>query len=198
PQEKVRLTARVERLQHELDLLVERQALEVRERELSAQRATNPLDQLREKLRRIDVTSEQGETRRRAIGPQRQQVVADRDATQAQLAAERARPAPGVAQVAALEERLFTRNEELRALALELETVDDELDLARDADRLRDQLKTIDASGTHTSLRALFDAYSHERDGQKTADRLAALMPGLEQNYKVSQSALEIAQQRLA
>src|SRR5256885_16928656 len=48
PSEKQRLTTRLTRLRQELAILEERQALEVRERELQLRRATSPLDRSEE------------------------------------------------------------------------------------------------------------------------------------------------------
>ena len=194
PAEKTRLDGRLRRLREELGILEQRQALEARERELQGQRATSPLDQLREKLRAIDATTDDAEARVRALVKQRQQTAAARDA----LATEAAAGGAGADGQAQAEERLFTKNEEVRAVALEIEAADAELDLARDADRLREELKTADATGARAGLRALFEAYARLRKEEGAGDQLGALLPGLDQNFKVSQSALDLAQQKLA
>ena len=198
PQEKLRLENRLKRLNEELSILQQRQQLEVRERDLQTQRSTSPLELLREKLRGIDTTAEQADAKLRALGPRRQQAADERDAIAAQVATERAKPAASGDRVAQLEEQLYTKNEELRALALEFEATDAELDLARSADRLRERIKGIDAAGGRSGVRALFDAYTRVRDDEKVGDQLGAMTAGLAQNLKVSLSALELAQQKLA
>jgi small-conductance mechanosensitive channel len=197
PQEKLRLETRVKRLNEELSILQQRQQLEARERDLQSQRSTSPLELLREKLRSIDTTAEQADLKLRALGPRRQQAADERDAIAAQVATERAKPNANSDRVAQFEEQLYTKNEELRALALEFEATDAELDLARSADRLRERIKGIDA-GARPGLRALYEAYTRVRDDAKVGDQLGAMTAGLAQNLKVSVSALELAQQKLA
>ena len=198
PQEKTRLENRLKRLGEELAILQQRQQLEARERDLQTQRSTDPIEVLREKLRGIDTTTEQAEAKLRALGPRRQQAADERDALAAQAAIERGKSGAAGDRVAQVEEQLYTKNEELRALALEFEATDAELDLARDADRLRERIKGIDAPGARASARALLDAYARVRADQKAGTQLGTLSGGLEQNLKVSQSAFALAQQKLA
>ena len=169
PVEKARLDARLKRLSEELSILQQRQQLEARERDLQTQRSTSPLEAMREKLRSIDTTAEQADAKLRALGPRRQQAADDRDALSAQLATERAKPTVSGDRIAQLEEQIYTKNEELRALALEFEATDAELDLARSADRLRERIKGFDAAGGRTGVRALFDAYTKVRDDDLVA-----------------------------
>ena len=198
PVEKARLDARLKRLSEELSILQQRQQLEARERDLQTQRSTSPLEAMREKLRSIDTTAEQADAKLRALGPRRQQAADDRDALSAQLATERAKPTVSGDRIAQLEEQIYTKNEELRALALEFEATDAELDLARSADRLRERIKGIDAAGGRTGVRALFDAYTKVRDDEKLGSQLGTMTAGFAQNLKVSLSALDLAQQKLA
>ena len=106
----------------------------------------NPLDTLREKLRAVDRSVEEGETRLKEIGALRKRVAADRETLDSQLksTARDTTKQGGTARVAELEESLFTKNEELRALALQREATEQEIELAREADRLRASLKTVE------------------------------------------------------
>ena len=198
PQEKQRLDNRLKRLNEELSILQQRQQLEARERDLQSQRSTSPLELLREKLRGIDTTAEQADAKLRALGPRRQQAADERDALAAQLATERAKPTVSAERVAQLEQQLYTKNEELRALALESEATDFELDLARDAERLRERLKGLDGATSRSGIRALLDVRTRMRDDEKAGNQFGTLTAGIDQNLKVSKSSLELAQQRLA
>ena len=198
PQEKLRLETRLKRLSEELSILQQRQQLEARERDLQSQRGTSPLELLHEKLLGIDTTAEQAEVKLRALGPRRQLAADERDALATQLASERAKPNASADRVAQLEEQVYTKNEELRALALEFEATDAEHDLAHDADLMRERLKGLDLSTARVGVRTLFEARTRLDAAEKAGTQFSAMAAGLDQNLKVSQSALELAQQKLA
>lgn len=197
PAEKARLDETLQRRRRELALLEERRQLEVRERELQAGRPKGTLDLIREKLRAVHPTAAEAEKRLQQIFARRQQAVIERDALVDQIAS--AREGTGVAATQAqLQEKLFTKNEELRVLALEDETVQGEIELTRDADKLRERLQKFDAAAaSRPSLKALFDAYTAGREQRRTGGRLELVATDLEQNLKLSQTSLELAQQKL-
>ncbi|HWA08571.1 MAG TPA: mechanosensitive ion channel domain-containing protein [Opitutaceae bacterium] len=197
--EKTRLEVQLQRLRQELSVLESRQILEARERELQGGRTASPLALLREKLRDIDSTVTDAEARVRALAARHQQAAADRDALLAQVQ-QGARPQAGASADRQVEqqEKLFTRGEELRSLALEREAAEDEIELARDADRLRDRLKAVEAASSRGGLRELSDAYSRLREVRKNDGQFAAQISDLDQNLKVSESALELARQKLS
>lgn len=197
PTEKARLTDQLERLRRELALLDERQAIEARERQLHAVRTNGTLDILREKLRSIDVSAEEAEARVQQIAIRRKAAAAEREAISVQMATGD-KSSAGTAAQALLQERLFTKTEELRALALERESAEGQVDLAHDTEVLRKKLKDFDDDGDHPSLRVLFEKYTTLGEGRRIDTRLGQQLANLEQNLKVSQSALELAQQKLA
>lgn len=197
--EKRRLEANLEQLKRELSILTDRQTIEEQQRGLVEDLTANPLDMLRERLRAVDRSVEEGETRLRELGVQRKKAGAEREAIDAQLkAAARDTTKQGsTARIAELEEAMFTKNEELRALALLREAAEQEIDLARDADRLRTALKTVEPN-TKPTLRGLFEGYAKLRDDRKAEFQVTALANNLEQNLKISQSSLELSQLKLA
>lgn len=126
----------------------------------------------------------------------------ERDALSSQVSS--IRDAVGGAAVSAAsaqaqsQERIFTKNEELRTLALESETVTGEIELAREADKLRERLTKFDAANAlNPTLEAIFDAYTASREQRKTGSRLEMAATDLDQNLKLSQTALDLAQQKL-
>ena len=62
--EKRRLEANLEQLKKELEILSSRREIEDRQRMLAEDLTASPLDMLREKLRAVDRTAEEGEARR--------------------------------------------------------------------------------------------------------------------------------------
>ncbi|MBL9201300.1 MAG: mechanosensitive ion channel [Opitutaceae bacterium] len=197
--EKRRLEANLEQFKRELTILTERQNIEEQQRGLAEDLTANPLDTLREKLRAVDRSVEEGETRLKEIGAQRKKVAAERETLDAQLksAARDTTKQGNTVRVAELEEALFTKNEELRALALQREAAEQEIELAREADRLRAVLKTVDSVSKPT-LRGLFEGFAKLRDDRKADLQVSALAGNLDQNLKISQNSLELSQLKLA
>jgi small-conductance mechanosensitive channel len=195
--EQTRLEARLQRLRQELSILQDRQVIDARQRALADDSRGSPLDTLQDRLRAIDTTAEENEARIREISTRRKQVVSDREAVAARLEALRASPNRTPEREAELEEQLFTRNEELSALAYQREAVDLQTDLGNEAKALRERLKIVEAS-TRPNLRAMFEAYTRLRDEKKAGDQLGARSASLEQDLKLSQRSLDLAQQKLA
>ncbi len=196
--EKTRLEVQLQRLRQELSVLESRQILESRERALQDGRTASPLARLREKLRDIDSTVTEAEARVHSLAARHQQAAAERDAVMTQVEGGRPQAGANADRQADLEERLFTKGEELRALALAREAAEDEIELAHEADRLRERLKAAEGAATRGGVRALSEAYTRLREIRLVGDQFAAPLADLDQNLKVSQSALELARQKLA
>ncbi len=197
PAEKTRLEAKLQQLQHELVILDQRQAIEERERALRIERNVTPIEALREKLRSVDRTVDEAEARVKELMSLRRQAVTERNALANQVNAGKTDKTATVDRRVELDEKLFTKNEELRAIALEREAAESEVDLAREADRIREKLKSIEVTARPT-LRLLFENFSRLREEQKTSGQVAILEGNLQQNLRVSQGALELSQQKLA
>jgi len=197
--EKTRLEARQKRLREELGILEARQAIEARQRALSVNLRRSPLETLREKLRTVDVTPEEAEERGKTLMTQRKNVTQARDHLQEQLALLSGpnRPEADALKVADLSEQIYTRNEELRALALQREAAEFEIELARHAERLRERVKSLDA-GVSPTLKALFDSYTERGAARKATDQFTPRFANLELSRRVGESALALGQQKLA
>jgi small-conductance mechanosensitive channel len=196
--EKARLGETLQRLRRELEVLDERQAIEARERLLLATKPNGTIDILRDKLRSTDVTIEEAEAHIKQIVARRKQIAAERDALNNQIAAlsEKAGPA-NTAQLVQLKQRLFNKAEELRALALEREAADAQVDLGREIERLREEFKDVHTTGEHPSIRAIFEAHTLLSDRRRTDGRLKQVAANFDRNLAVSQTALELARQKL-
>ncbi|MGH7996547.1 MAG: mechanosensitive ion channel domain-containing protein [Opitutaceae bacterium] len=197
PKGKASLEGKLQRMQQEIGVLQEGQAIELRERALEQAGSQNPADILRDKLRLVDQSQDEAEARMRALSDQRRQVSDARDALAAQLTVLRSENRPDARRVSELEEQIYTRNEQLRALALENEAAEADGDLARDADRMRGQLKSMNV-GSRPDLRLLFDAYERLRDQQKTGSQVSANAATLGQELKLAQEKLDLDRQKLA
>ena len=196
--EKAKLGETLQRLRRELEVLEERQAIEERERQLFATRPNGTVDVLRDRLRSTDVTADDAEARVQRVIARRKQVAAERDAITAQLeAAHEKNPPANTALIVQLRERLFNKSEELRALAMEREAAEGQIDLAREIDRLREGFKDVHAAGEHPSLRSMFEAYTLSSEKRRVDGQLKQLSANFDQNLAVSRAALELAQQKL-
>ncbi|HRE83668.1 MAG TPA: mechanosensitive ion channel [Opitutaceae bacterium] len=195
--EKSRLEAKLERQREELRILEDRQAIETRQKALGQKTYLSPLDALREELRTIDLTVEEGEKRIAELTTRRKTVSQARETLTSQLAALKAKPDFDQAKEIELSEQIYTRNEELRALALQREVAELETDLAREGERLRERVKTIERSEKPT-LRALLESYNYLTNARNAGDRLGPLFANVEQNLQIGQSALALGQQKLA
>jgi small-conductance mechanosensitive channel len=205
--EKARLEVKLQRLRDELAILRQRRDIESRVRALSEDRAAHPLDALREKLRLVDASEEDAKKRIQDLMTKRRQAATERDALVAQLDKLRKTDTPPAAPTAAsaaaaspsaeLEERVFTRNEELRSLSMQRECAELEVELAHEAERLREELKNFEHS-PRTNLRAILEANDQLEATSKLEERLGVRSTELAQNLQVSQGSLTLAQQKLA
>ena len=195
---KARLEEQLQRLQQELKILRDRQALDAREHVLQANRATNTLDQLREKLRGIDVAVDEEEAHLRELGTARRRAAHERDTLANELAGLRVQPDASADRLAQLEEQVTTKGEELRALALEREAVEANVDLAHDADRQRERIKAADTTADRPTARAWFESFTRVRAEQKTGGQITAAAQDLAQKRQVSEAAVDLSRQKLA
>lgn len=195
--ERSRLESKLQRLNQELSILQEQQALDERQRNLTVGQQSNTTDMLREKLRAVDRTVADGEMRVKDLAARRTQVSADRESLAASVEAARAKAGQNADRLAEQEERLYTKNEELRALAMQREAAEADIELASDAERLREVLKAYDPN-LRSSLRAMFESYSKWREAKKTEGQLTGESGDFERNLKISQSKLELTQLKLA
>lgn len=196
--EKNRLNEKLQRLQQELKILRERAALDAREKALTSVRAINPLDQLRDKLRTIDIAVDDLEARQAELARLRRLAAKDRDRLAGELDSLKAQKSTSADHLVDVEERLVTKGEELRALALEDEAAEAAIAIAHDANQLRERIKVIDTSLDRPTLRALFDSFSRLRSEQKSGGQLDTAVADLKQKLEISEDALELSRQKLA
>ncbi|MBI2518412.1 MAG: mechanosensitive ion channel [Opitutae bacterium] len=196
PGDRDRLQHRIGVMREELAILEKRQAIEAQERGLQSVTRATPLGVLREKLRTIPADAAPLEKTLGELGLRRTQIAAERDALLRQ-SGELKDNAAAAARRAELDERVFTQNEQLRALALQQETVETEIDLVHQAQGLRERLRGAEVPG-RASLRMLFAHRRQMLGDTSRAEQFKARMANLGENLRNSEAALDLARQKLA
>lgn len=196
PGDRDRLQRRIGVMREELAILEKRQAIEAQERGLQSAGRATPLGILREKLRAIPADAAPLEKELGELGLRRTQVAAERDALLRQAGGLKDNAAES-AKRAELDERVFTKNEQLRALALQQEAVETQIDLVRQAQGLRERVRGAETA-TRASLRALFAQRRQMIGDGARAEQFHARMANLEESLRNAEAALDLARQKLA
>ncbi|MSU47398.1 MAG: hypothetical protein EXS42_09850 [Lacunisphaera sp.] len=142
--DRPRLQHKLETMKQELQIMVEREVIESRERSLKAEVHTQTRELLRDKLQTIGSDPAAVENRLRELEAKRTKATAERTALSLQKEDATATLTEG--RRAELDEQLFTKNEETRAIALEQEAAEYEARLVRQAQNLRDHLRIEESS----------------------------------------------------
>ncbi len=194
--DRPRLQHKLEALKQELGIMQEREVIEARERNLKAEVRTQTRELLRDKLQTIAADPAALEIRLRELEVRRLKATEERTALTNQK--EDAALTQTEGRRAELDEQLFTKNEEIRAIALQQEAAEYEAMLVRQAQRLRGHLRIEETSLAQPSLRAWFDK-GQERRSDTTRDRqLAAMAGNVHENLRVNEAGLTLARQKLA
>jgi small-conductance mechanosensitive channel len=96
---------------------------------------------------------------------------------------------------ARLEEEIFVKEEELRAIALQQEAAEVESDLIAQAQALRERLRAADAP-VHLSLRGIYEQGMLLQGESATARQLASRRANVEDNLRNSEAAAALARQK--
>ena len=196
--EKQRNEKRLATLRQEVAVLEKRRLLEEQERERREASATTPRTQIREKLQAVAPDGVVVENRIRDLNARRVTATAEREALTRKLSEARHVTTPGAAVDAAdAEEKIITKDEELRAIALRAEAAENEADLVRLAQSLRDRLKTLEAAGARPTLRGMLATQTQEHDDDKIAGQLGARMSGIDATLGNYESNLELQREKL-
>lgn len=195
--DRPRLERRLQTLRQELVVMQKRQSIEAQEHNLQTAVRAQPQELLRARLQPVPADTAGAEASLRELAARSTQATLERDGLRRQLEA----PGKGIdaaatAQQAELEEKIFTRNEELRALTLKQDAVETEIDLARRAQVLRERLRAAEAP-PHLSLRALFDQRLLVHGSSAAGGQLAARLANLDENRRNSEEAFNLARQRI-
>ena len=206
--EKQRVDRRLTALRQELAVLEKRRQLETQERSLHATANAQPNAQLRERLTAVAPDSSGAEARQRELANRRTKATTERETLAQRLAEARRATTPAAASPAAVaaaasaaaeaEERIITKDEELRAIALRTEAAENESDLVRLAQTLRERIRAAEGATTRPTLRSLFSQQTQEQEDAQSASQLAARASNLEASLRNSEAGLDLQRQKLA
>jgi small-conductance mechanosensitive channel len=194
--DRPRLERKLEALKQELAIMEEREAIENRERNLKAEVRTQTRELLREKLQGISSDSGQVESRLHDLETRRLKASAERTALASQK--EDAATAASGTRRAELDEQLFSKNEEIRAIALQQEAAEYEAILVRQAQTLREHLRIEEASLAAPTLKAWFGKRNEMRSDATRDRQLADMSANVAENLRVTEAGLVLARQKLA
>jgi small-conductance mechanosensitive channel len=197
--EKQRLDRRLASLRQELAVLEKRRALEAQERDLRETMAAQPQAQLRERLQAVAPDASATEARLRELAARRTAAMAERETLARRLAEVRRSTTPtALAEAADTEEKIITKDEELRSVALRTEAAENQGDLVRLAQHLRERLKLIEAAAARPTIRTLFAQQSEDEDDAKIAAQLGARIANLDATLRNGEAGLDLQRQKLA
>ncbi len=194
--DRERLQQRRAVMQQELAILETRQALEARERGIEAVVHTTPLGKIRDRLHGIATDTAALEARQRELIAAKTAVTNERDELLRQAAELKLDPA-AAARRAEIEERAYTRNEQLRALSLQQDEVETAMDLVHQAQGLRELIRNGSAP-VRPSVRVLFERRRQMMGVLGQSDEFAARVKNLTENQRNAEAALELARLKLA
>ncbi len=194
--DKARLQQRLAVMQQELTILETRQALEGKERGLQAVVRTTPLGKIKDRLHGIASDTAALESKQRDLITAKIAVAVERDQLVRQ-AAELKVDATTSTRRAELEERTYTKNEQLRALALQQEAVESEMDLVRQGQALRESMR-VNSGSTRPSVRNVFERRRQMLGDAGQSEEFVARVRNLTENLHNAESALELARLKIA
>ncbi len=194
--DKARLQQRLAVMQQELTILETRQALDVKERGLQAVVRTTPLGKIKDRLHGIAADTAALESKQRDLITAKNAVTVERDQLVRQ-AAELKVDATTSTRRAELEERTYTKNEQLRALALQQEAIETEMELVRQAQIMREDLR-VTSGPTRPSVRSVFERRRQMLGDPGQSEEFAARIKNLGENLRNAESALELARLKIA
>ena len=197
--DKQRVDRRLASLRQELAVLERRQLLEQQERTLRETMRAQPRAQLRDRLQAIAPDNSGNDAELRDLAARRLRATTERDALARKLGeARQSTAATAAADAAEADERIITKDEELRAIALRAEAVENASDLVRLGQTLRDRAKAAEAATARPSLRAIFAKRGEELDDDKAAAQFAARLANLDATLHNSQAGLDLQKQKFS
>jgi small-conductance mechanosensitive channel len=194
------LDRRLDMLREELSILEKRQDLENEEMGLRNGPNAAPREQLHEKLQSVPLETTAAEARLHDLAARRAAATEERDSLHRRmedLPKSNADDAAGTAKRAELKEKLYTANEQLRAIALQQESVEIEIDLIRQAQVLRDQVRAAETP-SRPSLRQIFTDRMEARGEPVISRLLAERIANLDESLHNGEAALSLSRQKMA
>jgi small-conductance mechanosensitive channel len=194
--DRPRLQRKLDALKQELGVLEEREAIDVRARQLKTEVQNLTREQLRAKLQTVSAVPAAVEARQQQLDERRAKATAERTALVAQRE-DTSQPMTD-AHRAELDEQIYTKNEEIRAIALQQEAAEYERLLILLAKKLREQMLTEEDAASHFSLRVWFDKRSDQQAYLVRQKQLDSELASVADNLHVAEASLDLNKQKLA
>lgn len=193
--DRPRLQRKLDSLKQELGILEKREEIEVRDRQRKATMRGQTQERLRESLQTVSSVPAVVEARQKQLEANRAKATTERENLI------RLRDTPGnltEARRAELDEQFFTKNEELRAIALQQDAAEYELMLIQLAKKLREQLLNEEGATSRLSISTWTEKRSELQSYVEREQQQAAKAANVGNNLQVARAGLELARQKAA
>jgi hypothetical protein len=194
--DRPKLQRKLDALKQELGILEERERIENREQKLRAGSNNQTREWLREKLQTVSSVSASVEARQQLLEVSRAKANGERTALIAQR--DDASAPQAEARRAEFDERIYTKNEEIRSIALQQEAAEYELMLIQLGKKIREQLLTEEDLAMRLWLRTWLEKKADQQGYVMREKQAAALLVNVADNIRVTQEGLELGRQKLA
>ncbi|HEY4246971.1 MAG TPA: mechanosensitive ion channel domain-containing protein [Lacunisphaera sp.] len=195
PADQAKLQRKLDGLKQELGIMEEREEIEAREKSLKEGVHNQTREWLRDKLQTVSSVSAAVDARQLELDTMRAKATAERTLLVKQREDTSLSLTP--AQRAEIDEQFYTKNEEIRAIALQQEAAEYELMLIKLAKTMREQTLNEDA-GNRLSLRTFFEMRAEQQGYVSRARQTDAMISNVSENLSVTQAGLDLTRQKLA
>ncbi len=194
--DRPKLQRKLDALKQELALLQEREGIDLRERQLLTQVSNQTRELLRGKLQTVSSVPAVVEARQQQLDAARAKATTERAALNTQQK-DVAGPLAETRK-AELDEQLYTKNEEIRAIALQQDATEYELMLIQLAKKLRAQLLSEEDPAARLALRVWFEKKAEQQSYANQVKQLEAKLISVAENIHVTESGLQLNRQKVA
>ena len=194
--DRPKLQRKLDALKQELGILEEREAIDQRDRQRMATLQGQTKEQLRAALQTVSSVPAMVEARQKQLEASRAKATEEREA----LVRLRAETNGNMTDTrrAELDEQFYTKNEEIRAIALQQDTAEYELMLIQLAKKLREQLLNEEGAVARLTIRTWTERRDELQWYVDHEQQLAAKATTVGNNLQVAKAGLESARQKMA
>jgi len=194
--DRPRLQRKLDSLKQELEILEKREEIETRDRLRKATIQGETQEKLRERLQTVSSVPTVVEARQKQLEVSRAKVTSERDAL-IKLKADTL-GAKAETRQAELDEQLFNKNEEIRAIALQQDAAEYEQMLIQLAKKLREQLLNEEGATPRLSIRTWIEKREALQMHTDRVQQLRGKSASIGRNFQVARAGLESGRERLA
>lgn len=193
--DRPRLQNKLNALKQELGILVEREAIDQRDRRRKATLQGETQERLRQLLQTVGSVPTIVEARQKQLEANRARAISERD-SMIKLRADSA----GMTEIrrAELDEQIFTRNEEIRAISLQQDDAEYELMLIQLAQKLREQLRKEEGATPRLSIRTWAEKREAMQANTDREQQLGAKAASIGKNFQIAKNGLEDAREKIS